>query len=65
MPDISKLVKSSDINAKRTATEMFGMAVEEFGANPLNDYLRTVTGQPADPPVNRNDGRYPRGTGWR
>lgn len=58
MPDISKLVKSSDINAKRTATEMFGMAVEEFGTSPLNDYLRTATGQSADAPVNRNDGSW-------
>jgi len=58
MPDISQLVKASGIDAQRTATDLFGMAVEQFGANPLNDVLRSLSGQPQDPSVNRNDGSW-------
>ena len=58
MPDISQLVRASGIDAKRTAVELFGMAVEDFAAGPLNDVLRTATGQPANPPIDRNDGSW-------
>ena len=58
MAKISDLAKSAGIDAKRAATELFGMAVEEFGAAPLNDYLRSKSGQSADPPANRNDGSW-------
>ena len=58
MPDISQLVKASGIDAKRTAVDLFGMAVEDFAAGPLNDILRTATGQVENPPVNRQDGSW-------
>lgn len=58
MADISQLVKASGIDAKRTAVELFGMAVEDFAAKPLNEALRTITGQPENPPVDRNDGSW-------
>lgn len=45
MADISQIAKRSGIDAERTATELFGIAVEQYGANPLNEYLRSITGQ--------------------
>ncbi len=58
MADISQLVKSAGIDAKRTAVETFGMAVEDFAGTPINDYLRTVSGQNETAQVNRNDGSW-------
>lgn len=56
MADISQLVKASGIDAQRTAVEVFGMAVEDFAAKPLNEMLRTATGQTET--INRNDGSW-------
>jgi len=58
MADISQLVKKSGINAERTATELFGIAVEQYGANPLNDYLRSVTGQNKPETYSTTDGNF-------
>lgn len=58
MPDISKLVKVAGIDAERTATELFGIAVEDFAAKPLNALLKGALGGPENPPVNRNDGSW-------
>jgi hypothetical protein len=58
--DIKQLVKSSGIDAERTATELFGIAVEDFAAKPLNAALKSAFGDPdpANQPVNRNDGSW-------
>jgi hypothetical protein len=58
MPDIKQLVKASGIDAERTATELFGLAVQDFAANPLNTALKNAFGDPAANPVNRNDGSW-------
>jgi hypothetical protein len=59
MPDIKKLASAAGINAERTATDLFGMAVEEFAAGPLNSSLRGAFGTP-EAPVNRtgSDGSW-------
>lgn len=59
MPDIKQLLKSSGINAERTATELFGNAVEDFASGPINRQLKGLFGVPEGPqPVNRNDGSW-------
>jgi hypothetical protein len=52
MPDISSLLKSSGINAERTATQLFGTAVEQFATGPINDALKGAFGKP-ETAVNR------------
>jgi hypothetical protein len=58
MADIKQLLRASGIDAERTATDLFGNAVEQFAAGPLNDALKNAfgSGQPAT--VNRNDGSW-------
>lgn len=58
MPDITQLVRASGIDAERTATELFGMAVEDFAAKPLNAALRGAFGLPANPTPSRTDGAW-------
>lgn len=58
MADISSLLSQSGIDAQRTATEVFGAAVEDFGAGKLNEILRSSTGTGGTPAVNRNDGSW-------
>lgn len=58
MPDISDLLKVGGVDLERTATEIFGNAVEEFARGNLDPALRNIFGQPENPPVNRNDGSW-------
>lgn len=57
MADIKQLMRLGGINAERTATELFGNAVEDFAAGPLNKALKDAFGQRPTPP-NRNDGSW-------
>lgn len=57
MADISALVKASGIDAQRTATQAFGMAVEDFVAKPLNEMLKGATGQNSSA-ARPNDGSW-------
>jgi hypothetical protein len=57
MADILNLLKSSGVSTERTATQVFGLAVEDFAAKPLTKLLTGSNGtNPA--PVNRNDGSW-------
>lgn len=58
MPDISQLARIGGVDAERTATELFGIAVDDFSQGTLNPALRAAFGVPANPPVNRNDGSW-------
>lgn len=58
MADIKQLLKVGGINTERTATLLFGNAVEEFAAGPINKALRGAFGQPENPVPNRNDGSW-------
>lgn len=53
MPDISQLARVGGVDAERTATELFGLAVEQFGATPLNEALRGAFGNTPETTVNR------------
>jgi hypothetical protein len=55
MADISQLLRSSGIDAQRTATDLFGAAVEDFAAKPLNGLLNSVTGRNGTAAQGRND----------
>ena len=56
--DIKQLLKTGGIDAQRTATELFGNAVEDYAAGPLNKALKDAFGQSGTTPVNRNDGSW-------
>jgi hypothetical protein len=56
--DITQLVAASGIDLERTATQLFGQAVEDFVASPLNDALNAAFGADPNAPVNRNDGSW-------
>lgn len=56
MPDIKQLARIAGIDAERTASDLFGMAVEQFASGPINSALRAVTGRAEQPVGNRNDG---------
>jgi hypothetical protein len=58
MADIQQLLKVGGIDAERTATELFGHAVEDFAAGPLNKALQGAFGSPTPTTVNRNDGSW-------
>lgn len=58
MADIKQLLKSSGIDAERTATDIFGNAVEDHAAGPLNKALKDSFGSQAGSTVNRNDGSW-------
>lgn len=58
MADIKQLLNVGGINTERVATEMFGNAVEQFGAGPLNKALKDAFGKPESTTVNRNDGSW-------
>jgi hypothetical protein len=58
MADISQLVRVSGIDAERTATELFGIAVDDFAQGTINPGLRALFGVDPNPPVNRNDGSW-------
>jgi hypothetical protein len=58
MADISQLAKIGGVDAQRTATELFGMAVDNFSTGTINPALRAAFGQAEEPPVNRNDGSW-------
>lgn len=57
MPDISDLARIAGVVPERTATQLFGMAVEEFAAQPINTVLQSALGT-GEQPVNRNDGSW-------
>lgn len=56
MTDISKLAKLSGIDAQKTATQMFGMAVEQFGASPLTKIINDATGNSSS--ARKKDGSW-------
>ncbi len=56
--DISSLVKSSGINVERTATDIFGVAVDDFARGKLNPAVSRALGANPNQPVNRNDGSW-------
>jgi hypothetical protein len=58
MADIKQLLNVGGINTERVATEMFGNAVEEFAATPLNGMLQSAFWQSDSGTVNRNDGTW-------
>lgn len=58
MADISQLTRISGIDAERTATQLFGIAVDDFAKGTINPALNGLFGKTADPPVNRNDGSW-------
>jgi hypothetical protein len=58
MADIKQLLNVGGINTERVATELFGNAVEDFAAGPLNKVLKDAFGQPETTTVNRNDGSW-------
>lgn len=58
MPDISQLTRIAGIDAERTATELFGIAVEDFSQGSINPALRSAFGLPSSEVVNRNDGTW-------
>lgn len=51
--DIQSLLKSSGVDAERTATQAFGNAVEQFGAGKLNTALQNQFGKGDNAVVNR------------
>lgn len=58
MPDIKQLVKASGIDVERTATDLFGIAVDDFSQGTINPALRNLFGQNSEPTINRNDGSW-------
>ena len=58
MADISQLLKSTGVDLERTATELFGNAVEEFARGNLDPALRGIFGQPETDQADRNDGSW-------
>lgn len=58
MADIKQLVRASGIDAERTATDLFGIAVDDFAQGTLNPALRAAFGQSEAQTVNRNDGTW-------
>ena len=58
MADISGLLKSSGLDLERTATEVFGNAVEDFSRGNIEPALRGAFGQSEEQAVNRNDGSW-------
>lgn len=58
MVDVSKLLKVSGIDTKRTGKEILGNGVETFAKNNLDPALKSLFGQSDNKPVNRNDGSW-------
>lgn len=58
MVDISQLARSSGIDVKRTATELFGMAVEDFSTSTINPILNAAFGVDENKAPDRNDGTW-------
>lgn len=58
MADISSLLKSTGLDLERTATEVFGNAVEDFSRGNIEPALRGLFGQPEEQAANRNDGSW-------
>lgn len=58
MADIKQLLKASGIDAERTATDLFGNAVEQFAAGPLSTALKSTFGKTEPSTINRNDGSW-------
>lgn len=56
--DISRLLKQSGINVERTATDIFGVAVEDFARGKLNPAISRALGGNGTQPINRNDGTW-------
>lgn len=56
--DISRLLKQSGINVERTATDIFGVAVEDFARGKLNPAIQRALGGNQQQQVNRNDGSW-------
>lgn len=58
MTDITNLARIGGVDAERTATQLFGMAVEQFAATPINAGLKALYPGESAAPVNRNDGSW-------
>lgn len=59
--DIKQLVAASGIDVERTATELFGIAVDDFAQGTINPALRGLFGvqdTPTTTPADRNDGSW-------